>query len=320
MYLTGKNILITGINGFVGSACAESFVRQGAHVVGIVKDFNRKTSKWVTDNCSIVCGDIRDFDTLTYAISHYEIDYVLHLAAQPIVKICHSDPRVAYATNVMGTVNVLEACRVQNIPPTKIIVMVSDKYYGSTPTLPYIEDLPPSVADTYCTSKTCQDMIARSYAMTYGLPALTVRAGNIYGPGDFNMSRLIPKSIIKLYRGESPVLYSHAANMVREFLYVDDIVQAFQILLEKGEPGEAYNVGGTTPYRIGEVMEMLRQEVNPSIPIIIEETMFGEISEQYLNADKLRSLGWEPTVGLKEGLSRSFKFYKACVDNGKAGV
>jgi len=310
MDFTGKNILITGINGFVGTAAAKSFVEAGAHVIGIVKDTNRKTDPWIVNNCSIVNGDIRDLSLLNYTMSHYEVDYVLHLASQAIVKICHSDPYTAYETNIMGMVNVLEAARMQALPPSKILVMVSDKYYGSAAQLPYTEDLPPEVADTYCTSKTCQDMIARSYASTYGVKAITIRAGNIYGPGDFNMSRLIPKNMIKLYRGESPVLYSHSAEMVREFLYVDDVVEAFKVLFIKGVVGEAYNIGGTEPCKIGDVMERIREIVNPEIPIKIEVVEFGEINAQYLNADKLRFLGWEPLTSLDDGLKKSFEFYQ----------
>lgn len=313
----GKNILLTGINGFVGTAAAKSFVEDGAHVIGIVRDTNRKTDEWVGENCSIIRGDIRDFDVLRYAMSHYEVDYVLHLASQAIVKICHSDPLTAYQTNVMGMVNVLEASRVQKMSPEKILVMVSDKYYGSAAQLPYTEDLPPDVADTYCTSKTCQDMVARSYAQTYGVPAVTIRAGNVYGPGDLNMSRLIPKNIIKLYQGDSPVLYSHAAEMVREFLYIDDVISAFKILLDRGVVGEAYNIGGTLPMKIGDVMDMIRYIVNPDIPITVEEVEFGEINEQYLNADKLKSLGWEPIVDLQSGLEVCFEYYAAVVNNGK---
>jgi nucleoside-diphosphate-sugar epimerase len=316
MGLKGKNVLITGINGFLGTAVAKSFLEEGVYVIGVVKDVNRKTDLSILSKCSVVDGDIRDKDVLQYAMSHYEIDYVIHLASQAIVKICHSDPYIAYETNVMGAINVLEAARVQNIPPKKIIVMTSDKFYGSAPTLPYTEDLPPEVADTYCTSKTCQDMVARSYALTYNVPAVTVRAGNIYGPGDFNMSRLIPKNIVKLYQGDSPVLYSHAAEMIREFLYVSDVISAFKILLEKGKTGEAYNIGGTTPMKIGEVMEMLREVVNPNIPITLEDVGFGEINKQYLNADKIKALGWSPVVDLRKGLEKSYLFYKNAVDSG----
>lgn len=316
-YFKGKNVLITGINGFIGTAAARSFLLDGAHVVGIVKDTNRKTDADVLEECSIVRGDIRDYDTVRYTISHYEIDFVLHLASQPIVKVCHSDPYTAYETNVMGVVNVLEACRVQKIPPRKIVVLTSDKYYGSAKTLPYTEDLPPEVADTYCTSKTCQDMVARSFAQTYHMPVVVSRAGNVYGPGDFNMSRLIPKNAVKLYSGESPVLYSHAAEMVREFLYIDDVVAAFKIMLKKGLPGEAYNVGGSEPVKIGHLVDVLRNKINKYIEIKIEEVPFGEISKQYLNADRLKDLGWENRVSLEVGLEKTVEFYKYCVDSGK---
>jgi UDP-glucose 4-epimerase len=104
--------------------------------------------------------------------------------------------------------------------------------------------------------------------------------------------------------------------MVREFLYIDDVISAFKIVFEKGVSGEAYNIGGTRPWKIGEVMEMMREVVNPDIPITLEKVEFGEINEQYLNADKLGALGWRPDFSLRDGLEESFKFYRGVVDSG----
>ena len=318
MSFAGKNVFITGIGGFVGTALAKKLLGDGAHVIGLVKDFNRKTDSSILQHCSIVEGDIRDKEVLQYAFSHYEVDYVVHLASQAIVSICNQDPYTAYVTNVMGMLNVVEACRVmatKNKP--KIVVSTSDKYYGSTTKLPYTEDVPPEVADSYCTSKTCQDMLARSYALTYGIPVVVMRAGNIYGPGDLNFSRLIPKNSIKLWQGDSPILYSHAANFVREFLYIDDIVHALETLMEKGVSGEAYNVGGSGPKKIGEVLTALRDAINPNIEIIMKDIDFAELSEQYLDASKLQALGWKAKVSLEEGLAHSAAYYRVLVEQGK---
>lgn len=311
-----KNCLITGVNGFIGTATAKSFIKNGWNVIGLVKDRNNKTQKDVQERCSIVYGDIRDIEVLRYILSKYEIDYVLHLAAQPIVRICNNDPFTAYMTNVMGTLNLLEAARCLKKFPEKIIVMSSDKAYGPHEKLPYKEDSELVVADSYCTSKSCQDMISRSYAKTYGLPVVIVRAGNIYGPGDLNTSRLIPRSILRMLSGKNPVLYSGVTNFVREFIYIDNIISAYTTLLEKGVSGEAYNVGGTEPKKIIDVIGMVRDKINPDITIDIIDKDFYEIEAQYLDASKLMSLGWAPKVTLSEGLGRSIEWYSKYLNNG----
>lgn len=304
------NIFITGINGFVGTAAAEYFVNQGHHVIGLVKDFNRKSQHTVLNKCSIVQGDILNKDLLQSILSKYEVTHVLHLAAQAIVRICDNDPYTAYMTNVMGTLNLLEACRLLKNKPQKIIVMTSDKAYGLA-SVPYKEELPLVPADTYCTSKSCQDMIATSYAKTYDLPICVVRAGNLYGPGDLNISRLIPNNVLKLLNNKSPTLYTGVANYLREFIYVDNVIKAYDILFEKGLQGHAYNVGGTKPYRIIEVINMIKDKINPSIEINMIEKNFFEIEEQYLDSSKMETLGWKPEVDVPEGLNRTIEWLKA---------
>jgi CDP-glucose 4,6-dehydratase len=304
-----KNLLITGISGFVGSASAEYFLKKGYHIVGLVKDRNLKTRPEILNKCSIVNGDIRDKDCIQYILSKYEIDEVLHLAAQPIVRICNNDPYTAYMTNVVGTLNLLESIRILKKKPNKIICMTSDKSYGAAP-VPYKEDTPLVAADSYCTSKLCQDSIARSYALTYDLPVCIVRAGNLYGKGDLNLSRLIPNNVLKLLKGENATLYSGVANYKREFIYIDNIVNAYEVLLEKGVPGEAYNVGDNRPYKILDVITMLKDKINPALSVEILEKDFDEIEEQYLDASKLKALGWTNFVPLSEGLDKTIEWLK----------
>lgn len=310
-----SNIFLTGINGFAGNATANYFVNQGHHVVGLVRDINMKSQLKTHERCSIVRGDILDKDLIQSILSKYEIDNILHLAAQPIVRICNNDPYSAYMTNVVGTLNVLEAARTMKKPLEKIIVMTSDKAYGPHTKLPYQEDSPLIPADSYCTSKACQDMIAQSYGNTYGLPVVVVRAGNLYGPGDLNMSRLIPNTINRLLSGESPTLYSGVKDNVREFIYIDNIVHAYEVLLKSGVPGEAYNVGGTKPHKILDVIQTLTDLVNPQIKVSIIEKAFYEIPEQYLDSTKLTALGWQPKVDLEEGLIKTIDWFRARRNN-----
>jgi len=193
-------------------------------------------------------------------------------------------------------------------------VMTSDKAYGPAP-VPYVEDTPYAVFDTYTTSKICQDAIALSYARTYDLPITVVRAGNLYGPGDLNTSRLVPRSILRMLDGMSPVLYSDVAGYVREFLYIDKIIEVYKVLFEKGVAGEAYNVGGTKPQKIGDVIEMIRDKINPSVKIESIEKSFSEIKEQYLDASKIKALGWEARTSLSDGLDQTIQWAKAYKDN-----
>lgn len=310
MDFTNKNVLITGAGGFVGTRAAKYFEDRGAHVVALIKDEGRKLRlRDVVKNLTIVRGDIRDYDCLRYCLGKYEIDYVLHLASQPIVRICHTDPYDAYTTNVGGVLNLLENVRAAEKKPEKIVVMVSDKCYGPA-RVPYKEDTPYVVYDSYTTSKACQDMITLSYARTYDVPACVVRAGNLYGPGDLNTSRLIPRNILRLFDGQRPVLYSGVANFKREFIYIDNIISAYETIFEHGKPGEAYNVGGTQPQTILNVLQMIRDKINPSIEIDIIEKEFDEIEEQYLDATKIGELGWKSEIGISEGLDRSIAWYK----------
>jgi len=303
-----KTIAIYGIGGFVGTAAAEYFLEQGYHVVGLIKDRNRKYRPEIHKRCSIIYGDVRDKEIHPYLLSKYEADYVLYLAAQPIVRICNNDPYTAYMTNVVGTLNFMEALRTLKKKPKKTVIISSDKAFGLAPP-PYTEETPLVPADSYCTSKACQDMVAKSYAITYDLPVCIVRAGNLYGP-DLNLSRLIPGSIMKLLRGESPMLYTGVANYLREFTYIEDLLRAFSTLLEKGVSGEAYNVGGTQPQRIGKVIEMIRDKINPETPIELVDRDFFELEEQWLCADKLKALGWTPQVDISEGLDRTISWFK----------
>ena len=313
------NFFITGANGFVGQRLVKYLLDQNHTPIALVRDLNRKTDPQVRQRLiekgAEVRGSILDKDLIRMVLSKYEIDYVINLAACPIVKQCDSDPWTAYNVNVMGPVILFEAIRDEmnrNKRIKKVIHMATDKVFScSSPPGGYLEDTPFEVADTYCTSKACGDMIARSYAKTYGLPICVVRCGNLYGGGDLNLSRLIPGTTLRLLNGEQPVLYSDAKEMTREFIHVQDIISAYMVLLEKGVDGEAYNVGAGILYKIGDVINKLRDLINKNTNIKVIKRDLFEIKEQMLNADKLKFLGWNPSLSLDEGLDESVAWYKA---------
>lgn len=307
-----KNILITGANGFLGSALAERLcLDKNLRVVGFIRDINYKTNKAVVAKLSVVHGDLRDYDSVRYAISHYEIDTVFHLGATTILRKAFEDPRTCHQINILGTMNLLEAVRTAGKNTVKkIVVASSDKAYGTQPKLPYTEDMSMCAEDPYSTSKACTDLLARSYHHTYKLDVNVVRCGNIYGPGDLNLSRLIPRSICRLLKNEAPQIYSGVARFRREFMFVDDVLDAYVLLAEKGQPGEAYNVGGSGFMSVLDTVKTICSVMQTSIQPEIVQKDFIEIKDQYLDSTKLQKLGWACSHDLARGVAKCVPWYR----------
>lgn len=308
----GKNVLVTGFGGFVGTAMARYLVDAGANVVGLT---SAARVSWPSNAeglfpCNVVRADITDYKSMCSVISRYEIDVIFHFAAYAIVRISARDPMTTYNVNVMGTAALLEAAR--NVGRcSDIIVASSDKAYGDHDELPYREDFALQPKNTYDTSKACMDMLARSYAKNYGMPIKVTRSSNIYGPGDMNMSRLIPNTIMRLLKGESPRIYTDIENMQREFIYIDDVVRACDVLVGAGQPGEAYNIGGTGAWKIRDVIELIMEITGKDVPLEVQQRdpEFKEIEKQWIDATKLEALGWKPLISLDEGLKRTVQWY-----------
>tara|TARA_R110000824_G_scaffold72893_5_gene185738 strand:+ start:309 stop:1235 length:927 start_codon:yes stop_codon:yes gene_type:complete len=304
-----KNILITGINGFVGGSLAEKELNMGNNVIGIVRDINNKTQTDILDRCTVIRGDILDADLVDRVVGDYEIDIIYHLAALSIVRIADKNPLNCYKSNILGTVNVLEAVRKIN-PKIKVVIASSDKSYGTHDKLPYTEDMKLQPDDPYATSKACADLIAQSYFKTYGLNVNVIRCANIYGLRDMNLSRLIPNTILKILAGKKPQIYSGVLHFKREFLFIEDVCEAYHLLSTKGKAGEIYNIGDDEFVTIQEAVEHISEILNFNGEYEIIEKDFLEIPFQYMSADKLKSLGWSKSHSFKEGLIKTIDWYK----------
>jgi CDP-glucose 4,6-dehydratase len=301
------SILVTGANGFIGSNLVKNLSQDpDNYLVGLGFDIH-----YSTPVNQMFYGDIRDKDFISRILSDYEIDIVYHLAAQSIVRISATNPASTYDINIMGTVNLLEACRTVGKRIKSVVISTSDKAYGHAKS-PYNEDTPLQPLFTYEASKACQDIIGRNYAHNYGVPVKIARCGNVYGPGDHNKSRLIPNSIMQCLLGKSPILYNGVHNYIREFVYIDDAIAAFKCITAKGNIGEAYCVGGMGHHKILDVIQMIISMINPTLqPEICEkDTVFKEIIEQWIDASKLKSLGWSPETSLQDGLLQTIAYYK----------
>jgi len=306
--------LITGYNGFLGSNLARHVTPCDDHskVVGLVREQNHKTQTKRKFN-TVIYGDILDIELLKRIISDYEISTIYHLAAQSIVKIAHANPANTFASNITGTINVLEAVRQVN-PKCKVVIASSDKAYGVQDTLPYVETMDVRPDGPYATSKACADLIAQSYHKEYGLNINIVRCANIYGP-DLNMSRIIPNTITRILRGEKPEIYGNVLHYKREMIHVDDVCRAYQIIAEKGVPGDIYNIGDDDVITVNSLIIMICELLGYEGNVQHLEKDFIEIPFQYLSADKLKALGWEKKIGIQEGLKKTIDWYAARLRN-----
>ena len=313
----GKKVLATGAAGFIGGAITRRLLNEAAEVTCLVR-----SSGWQENfnfqGATIFEGHVADYDLMCEIISSQEIEYIFHLAANAIVRVAARDPMQTYHTNVMGTVALLEATRTVGKTVKKVVVASSDKAYGDHTKLPYFETMALQPKNTYDTSKACADMIARTYAHNYEMPVCVTRCSNVYGPGDANMSRIIPNSICRVLRGEAPQLYSDVSEMEREFIYIDDVVEAFLLLgmSQDFTDGFAYNVGGAGPVKVERLVEMIVEQMGSDlkVEVIPRDPQFKEIQRQYIDATILNiATGWSPSVRLEEGLRKTIEWYRARV-------
>ena len=217
--------LVTGATGLVGGWVVKRLLRSQADVVCLVRDWVPESEFVRTGmpaQVKTVRGDVCDQQLLERVLGEYEIDTVIHLAAQTLVPVANRNPVATFETNIAGTWAVLEACR--RSPKVKQVVLASsDKAYGDAEKLPYDESTPLCGRHPYDVSKSCADLIAQSYATTYGLPVAITRCGNFYGPGDLNWNRIVPGTIRSVLRGERPVIRSDGLNVLDVEVVADEL-------------------------------------------------------------------------------------------------
>jgi CDP-glucose 4,6-dehydratase len=260
----------------------------------------------------MVEADLRDAEGICGAVEG--ADAVFHLAAQTIVGKAQESPRDTFEVNVLGTWNVIEACREHGVG--RVVFASSDKAYGASDELPYREDFPLRAAHTYDASKAAADILTRSYWPSYGLPVAVTRFANLYGGGDLNFSRLIPEAVSAVLEHRRPVIRSDGTPQ-RDFLYVEDAARAYLAIadaLDEGQArGQAFNAGGGEPHSVADVLGLIAELAGSELELEIRGTgnPDGEIDRQYVDSTKLRELtGWRPEIDLPEGLRRTIEWYR----------
>ncbi len=336
--LSGRSVLVTGAYGLLGSWLVRALLAAGATVTVIRRDHVPGAAlvrMGLESRVSVVDGDIAVEGLTARAIAEYEVDTVFHLAAQTLVPTANRSPISTFETNIRGTWLLLEACRAHAV--SRVIVASSDKAYGPHATLPYREDFALQPLYPYDVSKAATDLLSRSYWHTWGLPVAVTRFANLYGGGDINGSRLVPEAVLAALAGRAPVVRSDGSPE-RDFLYVEDAVAAYLAICAAlagaagaaggaggsggaagggaaggGAAGEAFNAGGGQPHRVLDVVRLICRLAGTGVEPDVRGsgTPAGEIDRQWVDYSKLRALtGWEPTVPLEEGLSRTIEWYR----------
>ncbi len=319
--MANENILVTGAGGFLGPWLCQRLIREKKRVFAL--DIAYHPNSRIHDIDALterIESDVNSRENILNIIESRQISVVYHLAAQALVGEAVREPYQTLQTNIVGTMNILEAARyLKDLgkPLDAIIVASSDKAYGDQDKLPYLELSPMQGKYPYDVSKSCADLISRSYFHTYKLPICVTRCGNLYGGGDLNWSRLVPGTIFSCIKSENPVIRSDG-TLVRDYVYVKDVADALfmlgeKMITDKELHGLAFNISNDSPMSVLEVVRriidiMARPELEP----VIENSARAEIAAQYLSSNLIREkLGWKPRFDFETGLKETIKWYES---------
>ena len=316
-----RNVFLTGGFGLLGSALTEELHAAGARLVLLKRD-HAASSRLLTlpafQHVDIVNGDFEDYQVLYRALNEYEIDTVFHVGAQPIAPVGNRAPLPTLRANIMGTANVLEACRLSPLIK-RVVVASSDKAYGPQVILPYTEEAALKGTHPYDVSKSCTDLIAQMYWNTYQLPVCVTRCGNLYGPGDLNWQRVIPETIKHLLAGEAPVIRSDG-KFIRDYFFIRDAAHAYIRLAEEMDRpeivGQAFNFSTGNRFTVIDIVRRVMTAMGKTDlePTILNQAK-AEIVEQTLSSEKAkRLLGWEPQFSVDQGLAETITWYREYFD------
>ena len=312
-----RRVLVTGATGIVGAWLVRALLEQRSTVVALVLDADSQSELYRSGDIrcvSVVNGALEDFRTLEQAILTHGVDSVFHLGAQAIVDIAHRAPLATFETNIRGTYNLLEVCRLHADRVRRVVVASSDKAYGEQAHLPYTEETPLDGRYPYDVSKSCADLLAQSYHYSYGLPVAIARCGNVYGGGDLHWDRIVPGTIRSLLRGERPIIRTDG-TYVRDYLYVKDCVAGYLALGDAIDrvAGEAFNLSTESWVTVSEIVTTMQKIIGRTdLDPIVQNVARGEIRSQSLSARKARErLGWQAAFDLERGLAETVAWYEA---------
>jgi len=305
-----SKILITGGSGFIGSYLAKKLSKNNTVVI-LERDV--LPSKWINEaleDCIRVRGDVLNFDLLKRILSDYQIEQVYHLAAQAVVSSANHDPITTFTVNTVGTANLLEAV-VEVNKDIAVIVQSTDKVYGDNRLNMKETDAMLPTIGIYETSKACEDLIAQAFANAYDMNIRIVRPCNTYGYDLTN--RIIPNTIRDCLSQNNPVLYEGQENTTRQYIYVEDLINALQLIMDQNvEMGKAeiFNIGTDDILTQKQVVDSIATFFCITPKIVKRNKTFKEIQKQSVNYTKLKNIGWQPQFTFDAGIQQTIKSFR----------
>lgn len=320
---TPKNILITGAAGFIASHVANRLIRSYPDYKIVVLDKldycsnlkNLRPSQ-SSPNFKFVKGDIASADLVNYLLITESIDTIMHFAAQTHVDNSFGNSFEFTKNNIYGTHVLLEACKVTG-QIRRFIHVSTDEVYGETDEDAVVGNHEASQllpTNPYSATKAGAEMLVMAYGRSYGLPVITTRGNNVYGPNQFP-EKLIPKFILLAMRGKPLPIHGDGSN-VRSYLYCEDVAEAFEVILHKGEVGHVYNIGTKKERRVidvaTDVCKLFSKDPDASIKFV-ENRPFND-QRYFLDDEKLKILGWSERTTWEEGLKKTMEWYTSNPD------
>lgn len=304
-------ILVTGAGGFVGSHLTENLALAGHEVVAA----SRQPIDARGAEAAIVF-DVADPESVRNAVAEFLPDAVIHLAAQASVRRSWHDPVSTYTSNVIGASNLLEALRSR--PGTRVVLVGSAQVYGdAVPGRPLVESDPLRPRSPYGVSKVAQELVGELYHRELGMPVVMARAFNHTGPGQSEEYAIgsFASQVAGIEAGEQPPrLEVGRLDSVRDFLDVRDVCEAYRLLMEGGEPGEAYNVSSGKGVRVGDLLRLLIDEAELVSSVEVVETAPARAGDASAligdNAKIRRAVGWEPRIPIERSLGDALDWYR----------
>ena len=305
-------ILITGGAGFVGSHLCDTYTKKGDTVLCLDNFLNGNLTNirhlLTHRNFKLINGDIRDYDLLEKLMR--DVDAVVHLAAQIHVDRSIIEPRLTYDINVLGTQNVLEVARIYDVE--KVVHASTSEVYGSAEYAPMDEDHPLNAPHPYGASKIAADRMCYAYIETYGMNVCIMRPFNLYGPRqrDSGYGGAISIFTKRVLSGMPPIIYGDGTQ-TRDYTYIDDIVRAYDLILNHPTPiREPVNFGTGTDVRILDLANRIIELCGRDFaPVHVEERP-GEVTRLVADISRARALGWEPQFTIEDGLARFIDWYR----------
>lgn len=307
MDLKNKNVLITGGHGFIGFNLALYLEKKGVNVITVDLPSKQQIYNSFFKTYFLDCND---FEIMKNLIQRENIEFIFHLAAQPLVQVAYKNPKYTIYNNINTTLNILELVREKYVKGA--LITSSDKAYGPLLDTKYDETHRLAGKAPYDVSKSCADLLCQSYISTYNCPIIITRFSNVFGPRDFNFGRIIPDIMKATLNNEELVLRSNG-KMVREYTYVKDICEACSFLVENFEKtkGNSYNIGSGTIKNVLDIIKIIEKLLGKKIKLKIENNPIkNEIPFQQLDSSKIYNLGWEPQYDFKTAIEETYEWYK----------